>query len=64
MTEPHFDTNAEFDRQLQTLLEKGYPALAGVREETFIEQVAGLRATALTRSAPLAAPPRRACRSC
>jgi hypothetical protein len=33
----------EFDRQLQTLLDKGYPALAGLTVQQFIEHVEPLR---------------------
>ncbi|MFG2056226.1 DUF5701 family protein [Micromonospora sp. NPDC048930] len=42
-----FDAAAEFDRQVDTLLRLGYPALAGRTEEEFRELVAPLRAAAL-----------------
>jgi hypothetical protein len=40
-TTPKLD--AELDRQLGTLLAKGYPALAGLDEQTFVGQVETLR---------------------
>lgn len=43
------DAGTEFDRQLQALLAKGYPALAGVSEQEFVRMVAPLRVTATRR---------------
>lgn len=36
-----------FDRQVQTLIEKGYPAIAGMSPEAFAERLAPLRAALL-----------------
>lgn len=48
MTE--FDPGAEFDRQVQNLLDKGYPALTGVTRDNFMGLVAPLRDVAITGS--------------
>lgn len=42
MAQPFLD---DFDRQVQTLLAKGYPALAGMTVEAFTERLAPLRFT-------------------
>ena len=46
MTETTYDVDIqiEFDRQVATLVEKGYPAMAGVSEEAFAVQLEPLRA--------------------
>jgi len=46
----------EFDRQVQVLLDKGYPALAGMPEGAFVQLVSPLRETAAARGAGLAPP--------
>ncbi|THA26090.1 hypothetical protein E4198_16540 [Streptomyces sp. RKND-216] len=48
--ETPFDRAAEFDRQVRTLIDRGYPSLAGVGPEAFAAAVAPLRdrATATT----------------
>lgn len=48
MTSSPFDPGAEFDRQLQVLLDKGYPDLAGLGEAQFRRQVRPLRDVALS----------------
>ncbi|MBM0229074.1 MULTISPECIES: DUF5701 family protein [Micromonospora] len=45
-TDP-FDAEAEFDRQVSTLLRLGYPELAGLTEEAFTALVTPLRAAAV-----------------
>ncbi|MFF7726959.1 DUF5701 family protein [Streptomyces sp. NPDC008001] len=48
VTQPEtFDAGAEFDRQLRTLTELGYPALAGLAPEEFGARLAPLRADAV-----------------
>jgi len=50
-----FDPGAEFDRQVQTLLDKGYPTLAGTSADRFERLAAPLRSVAIgaaTRSQP------------
>lgn len=44
--------SGEFDRQLETLLEQGYPALAGLSPEAFRRALAPLRALAPEGAAP------------
>lgn len=56
MTGTDFDAAAEFDRQVQTLIGKGYPRLAGVSEPAFRERVGPLRAVVGGRT--MAAPTR------
>ncbi|SCL15538.1 hypothetical protein GA0070624_0749 [Micromonospora rhizosphaerae] len=56
MTGSPFDVAAEFDRQVGTLMEKGYPALAGISVEQFTELVTPLREAAVARAAELAPP--------
>lgn len=40
----------EFDRQIHTLMEKDYPALAGLTEDAFVRSVEPLRAAVLMRA--------------
>ncbi|SIN26819.1 DUF5701 family protein [Micromonospora cremea] len=51
-----FDAATEFDRQLDRLVELGYPALADLPEGAFRDLVAPLRAAAIAGSAGLPAP--------
>ena len=51
-----FDAGAEFDRQVQTLIDKGYPALSGLPEAALYELVAPLRAVAVERGASVNPP--------
>ncbi|MFD3549279.1 DUF5701 family protein [Streptomyces sp. NPDC058655] len=51
-----FDAGVEFDRQVQTLVGLGYPALAGRTEAAFRALLEPLRAPALARAADMAAP--------
>jgi len=51
-----FDAAAEFDHQVHTLLEKGYPALSGLTAARFAALVAPLRAVARDRAAGAPAP--------
>ncbi|GAB3950236.1 DUF5701 family protein [Micromonospora vulcania] len=51
-----FDAATEFDRQLDRLVELGYPALADLPETAFRELVAPLRAAAIAGTAGLPAP--------
>ncbi|HET8641733.1 MAG TPA: DUF5701 family protein [Pseudonocardiaceae bacterium] len=44
-----FEVQAEFDRQVATLIDKGYPALSGLSEESFTGLVAPLRRVAVDR---------------
>ncbi|SCF42865.1 DUF5701 family protein [Micromonospora mirobrigensis] len=55
MTAP-FGAGTEFDRQVATLIAKGYPELAGLSTDGFTELVTPLRAVALDRAAALPAP--------
>ncbi|MEU7931992.1 DUF5701 family protein [Micromonospora echinofusca] len=50
------DAATEFDRQLDRLVELGYPALAELTEDAFRDLVAPLRAAAVAGSAGLPAP--------
>lgn len=54
-----FDADAEFERQVQRLLNKGYPAIAGVEPAAFRKLIAPLRQVVL-QSKPDLAPPTRA----
>lgn len=45
-----FDPGAEFDRQVRTLLEQGYPDMAGMSEEAFAARVAPLRGKAVAQA--------------
>ncbi|WBB65869.1 DUF5701 family protein [Micromonospora sp. WMMD812] len=56
MTDVPFDAATEFDRQLDRLVELGYPALARMTVEDFRSLVAPLRAAAVAGAAGLAAP--------
>lgn len=56
MTGSAFDVAAEFDRQVETLMEKGYPGLAGTSAEQFTELVSPLREAAVARAAELVPP--------
>ncbi|MGQ5260613.1 DUF5701 family protein [Micromonospora sp. ZYX-F-536] len=51
-----FDAETEFDRQLDRLVQLGYPALADLTEAAFRDLVAPLRARAVEGSAGLPAP--------
>lgn len=51
-----FDPGAEFDRQIQTLLDKGYPAECGLTEAAFVELVGPLRAGATSCGAAVSPP--------
>ncbi len=51
-----FDVDAEFDRQVQTLVDKGYPALAGMELDAFRDLVFPLRQVVLDRKADLMRP--------
>ncbi|MFG2101378.1 DUF5701 family protein [Micromonospora echinaurantiaca] len=51
-----FDAATEFDRQLDRLVELGYPALANLTEDAFRELVAPLRAAAVAGTAGLPGP--------
>lgn len=46
MTPEGFDPGAEFDRQVRNLIDRGYPAAAGLGPERFQAMVAPLRAAA------------------
>jgi Family of unknown function (DUF5701) len=54
--ESAFHAGAEFDRQLATLLELGYPTLAGMTERSFNDRVTPLRNTVVGREAAWQAP--------
>jgi len=54
----HFDVDAEFDRQLQRLVDKGYPALAGLPPTAFRNLVSPLRQAVLDNKAELRPPTR------
>lgn len=51
-----FDAGVEFDRQVQTLIDKGYPALSGLPEAAFDDLVAPLRTVAVERGASVNPP--------
>ena len=51
-----FDADAEFDRQLQRLNDKGYPAIAGLQPDDFRDLVAPLHQLVLERKAELSPP--------
>lgn len=53
-----FNADTEFDRQLQRLVDKGYPALAGLRATAFRELVAPLYQAVLDRKSELSPPTR------
>ncbi len=54
----HFSADAEFDRQVRNLLDKGYPALAALPVDAFRALLAPLHQVVLDRKADLAAPTR------
>ncbi|WP_244206305.1 DUF5701 family protein [Micromonospora chalcea] len=56
MSDDRFDAAAEFDSQLDRLVQLGYPALAGQTEETFRALLSPLRDAAVTGSAGLRGP--------
>lgn len=58
MTPTQFDPGAEFDRQVRTLLAKGYPAMSGLAEDAFVQLVAPLRQTAVALGASVNPPTR------
>ncbi|MGK5557298.1 DUF5701 family protein [Actinomadura kijaniata] len=51
-----FDAGSEFDRQVSVLVDKGYPALAGMADEAFAELLAPLRASAEKRADAMSPP--------
>lgn len=56
MTSAQLDSVAEFDRQAQNLLIKGYPAIAGMAKDAFTQLIAPLRQTAVVRGASMNPP--------
>lgn len=56
MTRSPFDVAAEFDRQVGTLIDMGYPGLAGMSAVQFTDLVMPLREAAVARAAALAPP--------
>ncbi|MEV1333427.1 DUF5701 family protein [Micromonospora costi] len=56
MSDAPFDPAAEFDRQVQRLVELGYPTLAGMTEDAFRQLVRPLRSAAVAGAAGLPAP--------
>jgi hypothetical protein len=54
-TDP-FDAPAEFDRQVGTLIGKGYPALAGLADDDFAALLSPLRASLTTHATTMSAP--------
>ncbi|MFF5177183.1 DUF5701 family protein [Micromonospora sp. NPDC000316] len=56
MTETLFDVETEFDRQLDRLVQLGYPALAELSESAFRDLIAPLRAQAVKGATGLPAP--------
>ncbi|MDQ3716970.1 MAG: DUF5701 family protein [Actinomycetota bacterium] len=53
-----FDADVEFDRQVQRLLDKDYPAIAGLARDAFRNLVTPLHQAVLDRKAEFAAPTR------
>jgi hypothetical protein len=51
-----FHHGTEFDRQVRTLLDKGYPELTGLAEKAFLELVSPLRDVAVARGATMDPP--------
>ncbi|MEU8891644.1 DUF5701 family protein [Streptomyces sp. NPDC048442] len=51
-----FDAGTEFDRQVQTLVDLGYPGLAGLSESAFRDLAAPLRAPVVARAEHMAEP--------
>ncbi len=56
MTAAQFDGGAEFDRQVRTLVGKGYPGEAGLTWESFVRLVTPLRETVLARGGSMLPP--------
>ncbi|MET8833986.1 DUF5701 family protein [Micromonospora sp. NPDC004540] len=56
MPDSRYDAATEFDRQLDRLVQLGYPALAGLTEDAFRDLLAPLRPAAVAGAADLAAP--------
>ncbi|MET8910250.1 DUF5701 family protein [Micromonospora sp. NPDC004551] len=56
MPDSRYDAATEFDRQLDRLVQLGYPALAGLTEDAFRGLLAPLRGAAVTGAADLAEP--------
>ncbi|WP_433283903.1 DUF5701 family protein [Micromonospora sp. CA-244673] len=56
MPDSRYDAATEFDRQLDRLVELGYPALAGLTEPAFRDLLTPLRTRAVAGAADLAAP--------
>jgi hypothetical protein len=56
MPDSRYDAATEFDRQLDRLVQLGYPALAGLTEDAFRDLLAPLREAAVAGAADLAAP--------
>ncbi|MFE9956420.1 DUF5701 family protein [Micromonospora sp. NPDC005299] len=56
MPDSRYDAATEFDRQLDRLVQLGYPALAGLTEHAFRDLLTPLRAAAVAGAADLAAP--------
>ena len=50
MTLAEFDPDQEFDHQVHTLLERGYPALSGLTKKAFVERLAPLKEAVLARA--------------
>ncbi|MFI2648922.1 DUF5701 family protein [Micromonospora fulviviridis] len=56
MPDSRYDAATEFDRQLDRLVQLGYPALAGLTEDAFRDLLTPLRGAAVAGAADLAAP--------
>jgi hypothetical protein len=56
MPDSRYDAATDFDRQLDRLVQLGYPALAGLTEDAFRDLLTPLRAEAAARAADLPAP--------
>ncbi|MFF4809391.1 DUF5701 family protein [Micromonospora chersina] len=56
MPDSRYDAATEFDRQLDRLVQLGYPALAGLTEDAFRNLLTPLRGAAAARAADLPAP--------
>ncbi|NES29820.1 hypothetical protein GCE86_25055 [Micromonospora terminaliae] len=56
MSDSRYDAATEFDRQLDRLVQLGYPAMAGLTEDAFRDLLTPLRPAAVARAADLAAP--------
>jgi hypothetical protein len=51
-----FDAGAEFDRQVGNLMDRGYPAIAGLSAEAFVDLVSPLRGAAVARGEQMPPP--------